>query len=454
MAQVPVPSPSSFVPQELREQLGVPKPCPPVTTAPSSGGKPQALRTFVRMTGVISLPEKESAELQKAMGKLSDSLMQLTELQNDHTMPDTARGEELFFLMPETMKCVAEIIQLGGVQLNSLHGTYNDEGIAKHKHAFELQQHLTHLYVQPASCQDCVKSSDDVRMISSLVLGVIENVMEIFGISDRQTVDRMKERVGVVKDTVNEICQKFIMDKDPAQTADYIATNREAYSKLVELSNRYSMFMTDIVRAFMNRMQFLPTEIVRNELNTILLSLRDLTPKFLLVAQGKLVEPGIVDKLLGAVDEGLELAKMVPRFTARIELEYIGGGTLEMTCAALRNSVCGRIVPDIGATARAYALEVSNVVAQCRQMGVSAVDCDEVQRALANVVKLAKAAVLSGNPEDVQKFEAAIEELNKLVGALPSKFKMVFYDESSNAFDAAKELLNTGLTDFVSSMQQ
>jgi len=455
MAQVPFAPPSSFIPQELRNQLGAPQPAQPVGLNAGNGdGKaPRGLRSLVKMTGVTSLPEAESIQLQKALGTLSECLMQLTEMQNDASLPNNIRGERMFYLMPQAQGCLADVLRLGGVELGVLQGSYREEAIEKHKHAFELQQHINHICVPPASPELCVKTQDDARVVSSLALGVIEHVMEIFGIADRAILDRIKEIVMNVKQTILDICNEFITGKDAAQIAEYVSTNAGAVAKLVEYSNRYSMLMTDLLKAYISRMAFLPSEMVRGELNTIIMSLRDMTPKLILVAQGKLVEPGIVDKLLGAVDEGFELVKMIPRFSARVEMEFIGGGALEMASAALRNSVASLAVSDIGATARAYALEVSNVVSQCRQMGVNAIDCDEVQRALANAIKLAKAAVTSGDAQDIRNFEAALEELNKLVAALPTKFKLVFYEESSDAFDAAKELLNTGLVDFISGMQ-
>jgi len=461
MSQGPAPfvSPTSYIPQDLRNQFSGP-PAPiaapiaaPIMQQPNGGKSAKALRTFVNMTGVTNLPEAESIKLQGVMGKLSECLMQLSELQHDLSMPNNVRGERLFDIMPIVNSCLADVLQLGGFELGTLQGGYLEEGIAKHKHAFELKQHLSNLYIQPASPDLCVKSSDDIRVISSLVLGVIENVMEVFGISDRETTDRIKEMVENVKKTVLEICEEFIMGKDSAQAAQYIATNGEAVSKLVELSNRYSMFMTDVLRAFIARLPFLPNEIIRNELNGIIVSLRDLTPKLILIASGKLAEPGVVDRLLGAVDEGNELVKMVPRFSARVEMEFVGGGSLDMASASLKNSVCSLAVEDIGAKARAYAVQVTDVISQCRQIGINSVDCDEVQRALAGVVKLAKVAVTSGQAEDARKFELAVEDVNKLVAALPTKFKLVFYEESSNALDAAKELLDTGLLDFVESLQ-
>jgi len=453
MSQVPFASPTSYIPQELRNQFGPTPEVKPVGVNANGDNKGRALRTLVKMTGVISLPEAESAELQRTLGTLSDCLMQLSEMQNDKTLPDNVRGERMYYVMPQAMNCVADVIRLGGVELATLEGRYRDEGIEKHKRAFQMQQHITHIYVEPPSPDMCEKTADDARAISSLILSVVENVMEIFGIADKAVEDRVREMVTNVKKTVKDICEEFIVDKQQKQAEEYLATNSTAVTRLVELSNLYSMFMTDILRAFISRMAFLPSEMVRSELNGIILLLRDLTPKLILVAQGKSAEPGIVDKILGAVDEGAELMKMIPRFSARVEMEFIGSGALEIASADLRNKVAQMNLQDIGGSARIYALEVSNVVSQCRQMGVNAIDCDEVQRALANVIKLAKAAVMSGSPQDARQFEMALEDLNKLVAALPTKFKLVFYEESSSAYDAAKELVNTGLMDFVSNLQ-
>jgi len=345
------------------------------------------------------------------------------------------------------------VIRLGGIGISMLEGQYRDEGIAKHRRAFELQTQLSRVYIEPPSAAECVKTQDDARLISSLTLAIVESVMEVFSLSDRMTFDHVKDMSINVKKTVMDICNEFIMDKDVNQAAEYIATNPTAVSRLVELTNLYTMLMTDILKVFIARMAFLPSEMLRNELDNIIVSLRDLTPKLILVAQGKLAEPGVVDRLLGAVDEGVELIKAIPRFSARVEMEFVGGGSLEISASNLRNSVCTLAINDIGKTARAYALEVSNVVSQCRSAGINPIDCDEVQRALANVIKLAKQAVTSGRPEDIRAFELAVQELNQLVAALPSKFQLVFYEESSSAFDAAKELINTGLVDFVSSMQ-
>jgi len=456
--QIPFASPASYIPQELVQQLNPPPAPEPVPQAVSLGESdpdrpPQAVRTLVKMTGVASLPEEETQQLQAALGALSDCLMQLSEMQNDPTMPDAVRGDRMFYVMPKAQSCVGEVIRLGGCGITLLDDKYRDEGIQKHRHAFSLQQQLSRAYIEPPSPEQAVKTQDDARVVSSLILAIVECVMEIFAIHDRMTLDHVKEIVSNTKKVILDITSEFIEGKDPNQAAEYLATNSGAVQKLVELSNLYSMLMTDTLKFFISRMAFLPSERFRGELNDIILSLRDLTPKLLMVAQGRISEPGIVDKLLGALDEGNELIKAIPRFSARIEMEFLGSGALEIAAANLRNSVSTLSVQDIGRAARAYALEVSNVVSQCRNMGVNAIDCDEVQRALANVIRLAKAAVQSGSAEDIRNFELAIQELNKLVAALPSKFKLVLYDESSSAFDAAKELINTGLVDFVSSMQ-
>ena len=401
----------------------------PVSPATGSSGAPKAVRTFVKMTGVTSLPDRESQELQSALGALSECLMQLSEMQNDATMPDNVRGERLFNVMPRVESSLADVIRLGGCGLAMLNGTYREEGISKHQRAFALQQQISRVYIQPSTPEQCIKTQDDARVISSLVISTIECVMEVFAIFDRMTLDHVKEMVDNAKKTVLDICNEFIMGKDPQQAAEYLATNSGAVTKLVDLSNVYSMLMTDLLKVFISRMAFLPGERFRVELDGIIQSLRDLTPKLILVAQGRLTEPGVVDRLLGAVDEGNELIKAVPRFSARVEMEFVGGGSLEISASNLRNSVVTMSVQDIGRTARAYAMEVSNVVSQCRAMGINAIDCDEVQRALANVIRLAKTAVVSGDPDDIRRFEQAVEELNKLVAALPSKFKLVFYDE-------------------------
>jgi len=446
MQAVPVPVP-------------VPQPVPqPVMMGGGLGGAgggspPHAVRTFVKMTGVSSLPETQSRELEACLRKLSDCLMQLSEMQNDASMPDYIRGQRVFQIMPEVKKGVSDLISIGGFGLGMLDGEYRDDGIAKHRHAFDLQQQLSRVYIEPASEDQCVKSQDDARVIGSLTLAIIESVMEVFSIFDRMTLDRIKIVISNLKKCVLDICDKFIVGKDMQQAAEYLRTNTEAVASLVECINLYSMLMTDTLKIFLSRKPFLPSEMFRSELDGIINSLRDLTPKLVLIAQGKLSEPGVVDKILGAADEGFELIKAIPRFSARVEMEFIGGGSLELSASHLRNSVCTFAVQDIGKTARAYALEVTNVVSQCRSAGINAVDCDEVQRALANVIKLAKIAVVSGDAGDVRKFELAVEELNKLVAALPTKFKLVFYEESTSSLDAAKELLNTGLMDFVSGMK-
>jgi len=448
-AQPQFASPASYIPQNLMQQFNP----QPVQQPAGPSSPPKAVRTFVKMTGVTSLPDAQSQELQTALGALSECLMQFSEMQNDATMPNNVRGERMYNVMPKVESNLADVIRLGGFELGLLRGDYREEGIMKHRRAFELQQQISRIYLQPPSPEQCIKTQDDARVISSLTVSTIECVLEVFAVFVRMTIDHVKEMVESVKITVLDICNEFIMGKDPQQAAEYLAVNSAAVTKLVDLSNVYSMLMTDLLKVFISRVAFLPSERFRNELDAIIQSLRDLTPKLLLVAQGRLTEPGVVDKLLGAVDEGNELIKAIPRFSARVEMEFVGGGTLEIAASNLRNSVCTMAVQDIGRTARAYAMEVSNVVSQCRSMGINAIDCDEVQRALANVIRLAKTAVTTGNPEDIRKFELAIQELNQLVASLPSKFKLVFYDESSSAFDAAKELISTGLTDFVSSMQ-
>jgi len=459
--QVQFASPASYIPQELVQQLNpqpVPVPAPqPVSLGGGGGGGSnphRAMRTLVKMTGMTSLPDEETQQLQTALGALSDCLMQLSEMTNDASLPDKVRGERMYYVMPKAQSCIADVIRLGGTGITMLDGSYREDGIEKHRRAFSLQQQLSRVYIEPPSAEEVTpKAADDSRVVTSLILAIIESVMEIFAIHDRMTLDHVKEIVASVKKVVLDICTEFIMGKDPNQAAEYLATDGSAVQKLVELSSVYSMLMTDTLKFFISRMPFLPSERFRSELDAIILSLRDLTPKLIMVARGSLSEPGVVDKILGAVDEGYELIKAIPRFSARVEMEFLGGGALEVASANLRNSVATCAVQDIGKTARAYALEVSNIVSQCRNMGINPIDCDEVQRALANVIRLAKAAVTSGDPDDIRKFELAVQELNQLVAALPSKFKLVLYDESSSAFDAAKELLNTGLTDFVSSMQ-
>ena len=463
-------SPASYIPSSLLQELSaaqaqpqqvqyaVPQQAQPQSLQPQQPqqqqGGPQALRTLVKMTGVTSLPEAESRELQSVLGVLSDCVMQLAELQNDTTMPATARGERLAQLMPVVQRGVSDLIRLGGIQIGALDGAFRDEAIARHKRAFEQQKQLAGMYLQSASPGAAAeKSADDVRVISNLLLAAVESVMEVFAVGDRAILANVERMAAGVKRTVQEICDAFIVGKDAAQAAAALAASPDAMRALVDLSSRYSMLVVDLLHAFVARMAFLPNAAIRAALDGIVQTARDLAPRLLLVARGQLVEPGVADRLLGALDEGCELIKAGPRFSSRIEVEFIGGGALEISAANLRNCVAGTAPANIAATARAYAMEVSNVVAQCRAMGVNPVDCDDVQRALANAVRLAKIAVTSGSPDDVRRFELALEDLNKRVADLPSKFKLVFYEESSSAFDAAKELLGTGLADLVSTMQ-
>ena len=469
-------SPASYIPSDLLQQFGAapqpqsatpvpaqPQYATPGQTVPQTPAQvPQALRTLVKMTGVTSLPDAESQELQGVLGTLSDCVMQLAELQNDTTMPAETRAERLAQQMPVVQRNVTDLIRLGGVQIGQLDGAFRDEAIEHHKRAFDLQKQLAGMYLQPASCGSGSEDSgcgagrtpDEVRVISNLLLAAIESVMEVFAVGDRAILANVRRMADGVKRTVQEICDAFIVGRDAAQAAAHLAESADAVHRLVDLSSRYSMLVVDLLHAFVARMAFLPNETIRRELDGIVQTARDLAPRLLLVARGQLVEPGIVDRLLGALDEGCELIKAVPRFSARIEVEFIGGGALEISAANLRNCVGGTAVANIASTARAYAMEVSNVVTKCRTMGVNPVDCDEVQRALANAIRLAKTAVTTGSPEDVRRFELALEDLNRRVAELPSKFKLVFYEESSSALDAAKELLGTGLADLVSTMQE
>ena len=86
-------SPASYIPSSLLQELSaaqaqpqqvqyaVPQQAQPQTLQPQQPqqqqGGPQALRTLVKMTGVTSLPEAESRELQSVLGVLSDCVMQL-----------------------------------------------------------------------------------------------------------------------------------------------------------------------------------------------------------------------------------------------------------------------------------------------------------------------------------------------------------------------------------------
>ena len=455
-------SPASYIPSNLLQQLDAAQTQPQYATpmqaqpqyavpgqtpAQTPGPAPQALRTLVKMTGVTSLPDAESQELQGVLGTLSDCVMQLAELQNDTTMPADARGERLAQLMPVVQRNVTDLIRLGGVQIGQLDGAFRDEAIERHKRAFDLQKQLAGMYLQSSSsCSNsssyngssnsdgsssCAagKTPDDVRVISNLLLAAIESVMEVFAVGDRAILANVRRMVDGVKRTVQEICDAFIVGKDAAQAAAHLAASPAAVQQLVDLSSRYSMLVVDLLHAFVARMAFLPNDTIRSELDAIVQTARDLAPRLLLVARGQLIEPGIVDRLLGALDEGCELIKAVPRFSARIEVEFIGGGALEISAANLRNCVGGTAVANIASTARAYAMEVSNVVTKCRTMGVNPVDCDDVQRALANAIRLAKTAVSTGSPDDIRRFELALEDLNRRVAELPSKFKLVFYEE-------------------------
>jgi len=74
------------------------------------------------------------------------------------------------------------------------------------------------------------------------------------------------------------------------------------------------------------------------------------------------------------------------------------------------------------------------------------------QSALADVIRLAKAATTSGSAEDVKKFQTALEYLTKMVQNLPRSFSRKLYDESSAIFNAACEISKGGLAELVNCM--
>jgi len=295
---------------------------------------------------------------------------------------------------------------------------------------------------------------DRARETSNGVLTVLEKCMEMFAIGDRATVAAIDEACKATMDHVRSIQAEFIAGRSQAEIRRGFELDPSRCKALVDASQMFVFNFTTALRAFNNRLPVIIVPEAKAELQEGMTMLQAAVPRLLNTAQGNEPDVGDADAIITFLERAKSLVRKVPPFSARVLAEFVDGSALRIAHANLSEAVKAGSAVSIGETARKYAVEVSKIVAQCRAMGVDPTECDIVQAALGDVLRLAKIAAQTGSPEDYKKFLAALEYLTSLAENLPKKFSHSLYEESTAIFDAAREMSKGGLLDLVKGMGQ
>jgi len=276
--------------------------------------------------------------------------------------------------------------------------------------------------------------------------------MQLFAVMDHSTIAAIDDACVRACDCARTLQADFINGRTQEEIAGMLAASPDKTKKLIDASQAFILNFTTCLRAFANRLPVIISPEAKLELEDGMNMLQTTAPRFLSTAQGNAPESGDGDSIIKFLIRARDLVRKVPPFNARVLAEFVDGSALRIAHQNLGNAVGSGFTTDIGETARKYAVEVSRIVQQCRSIGVDPVECDMVQAALADVLRLAKIASQTGSPEDIKKFQAALDYLTSLAENLPKKFSRPLFDESSAIFNAAREMSKGALIDFVKGM--
>jgi len=295
---------------------------------------------------------------------------------------------------------------------------------------------------------------DCSRDTSNGVLTVLEKCIELFATIDHSTVAAIDNACKLTTDGVCSIQAEFIGGRSQDDIRMSFQIDPSRAKALIDASQVFVTNFTSALRAFANRLPVIISPEAKSELEAGMGMLQTSVPRLLNAAQGNVPDTGDADTIIQFLQRAPTLVRKVPPFSARVLAEFVDGSALGICASNLASAVEHGQASEIGETARKYALEVSSIVSQCRAIGVDKTECDMAQAALADVIRLAKAATISGDPEDIKKFQAALDYLTKVVQGLPKKFSRELYEESTSAFIAAREMSRGSLVDFVNSMKK
>jgi len=418
--------------------------------------KPAALKTTVEITGVISLSDEDADRLDVTNKALSQTIMELSMLSNNVDMPAGERSTRLLALREPLIVSADALLQIVTHAANDVtRAPFSDEArtvlgeVKKYHQTLVKSLDDFQKFDEPKKLEQALKYSQET---SNGVLTVLEKCMELLAVPDRATIGELDEACDTLADNVNTIQRDFIQDKTQEQITRAFNNSPELVKSLVQISQLFAMNVGTCLRSFGNRLPVITNPEAKAEIEQGMQMFQSTVPHFLNVAQGNTPDTGDAQKLTAFLNRAKVCIRQVPNFSARVLAEFVDGTVLGMTAADLSSAV-EHGSNDIGEKARKYALEVTSVVNQCRAIGVDKVECDMAQAALAEVIRLAKIAATTGDPEDFKKFKAALDYLTSMVKGLPQKFSRELYEESTHIYEAARSMSKCGLLDLVDGMK-
>jgi len=419
--------------------------------------EPDALKTTVAITGVIALSDEDGDRLDVTNKALSTSLMELSVLSNNQDMPAPERVSRLLALHEPVMTCLNTLYSIVTTSASELTSPkFISQAQALLADVRKFKERVATSFSTFEKLDDAKKAQmalECSQETSNGVLTVLEKVMELFAVSDHATIAAIDDACDRASECVRSIQSEFIEGRSPQQIRSAFSIDPTRTKALVDASQTFIVHYTTCLRAFANRQDVIIQPDAKRELQDGMTMLQAAGPRLLNIAQGNETDNGEAATITRFLQHAKDLVRKVPAFSARVLAEFVDGSALRIAHANLSDAVKAGSANSIGETARKYAIEVSKIVAQCRAMGVDPVECDMVQAALADVLRLAKQAALSGSEEDYKKFLAALEYLTQLTENLPKKFTRKLYDESTSVFDAARNMSKGALLDFVKTMQ-
>jgi len=418
--------------------------------------QPDALKTTVAITGVISLSDEDADRFDATNKVLSAALMELSVLSNNQEMPGLERAERLLALKEPVMTSLDAILMIMRTAASELTTPrFSTQGRSL---VAEVTRYHDHVRSGLQTFQSMEQSKqgetalDCSRDTSNGVLTVLEKCIELFATIDHSTVAAIDNACKLTTDGVCSIQAEFIGGRSQDDIRMSFQIDPSRAKALIDASQVFVTNFTSALRAFANRLPVIISPEAKTELQDGMNMLQTAVPQLLNAAQGNVPDDGFADSIINFLKRAPTLVRKVPPFSARVLAEFVDGSALRIAHANLGNAVQSGSVADIGESARKYAVEVSRIVAQCRAMGVDPMECDIVQAALADVLRLAKIASTTGSPEDIKKFQAALEYLTSLAENLPKKFTRKLFDESTSALDAARNMSKGALLDLVKGM--
>jgi len=420
--------------------------------------QPAALKTTVEIHGVISLSDEDADRLDMTNKALSGTLMELSLLSNNVDLPSQQRSTRLLALQEPVMTSADALLEIvTHATLELTRPAFVAEARKLLDEIKGFRDHIVQLFDdfvkmdEPKKLEIALKRSQEV---SNAVLTVLEKVMELLAVPDRATLAAIDEACDLLAERVRFINKEFIEGRSQAEITNAFTADPSRVRALVDASQMFVVHVTTCLRAFSNRIDVITFPEAKTALQNGMTMLQGTAPRLMNIAQGSVPNNGEADTILNFLDKAKEYVRKVPAFSARVFAEFVDGSKLGITANNLASAVERGLTSDIGDAARKYALEVTSVISQCRAIGVDPMECDMAQAALADVIKLAKIAAQTGDPEDYKKFKSALDYLNTMVRGLPKKFSRQLYEESSAAFEAAREMSKGSLLDFVNSFQK